>query len=153
MRTLLLALMLLPSFVMAEVTLKTEAFKIVAVQQSDGTAIEEWQAADKIVPGDKVGFRISYANQGEEAAEGIVINNPVPADAEYVANTATGRNTRITYSVDGGETFATASALTVTENGASRPAKAGDYTNIRWTLNTPVEAGDSGKVEYKVRIK
>ena len=69
MRTLLLALLMVPGLVMAEVSLKTEAFKIVAVPQTDGSVMEEWRSADQVVPGDKVGYRISYNNTGSDAAE------------------------------------------------------------------------------------
>lgn len=153
MRTLLWALLLLPSLALAEVRLTTEAFKIVPVAQADGSVTEEWQTADRVVPGDKIGYRISYNNEGNEAADSVVINNPVPAEASYIANSATGAGTAVTYSVDDGKTFAVASQLTVNENGVSRTAKAEDYTHIRWQLTQPVEAGASGKVEFKVRIK
>jgi len=153
MRTLLLAFAFLPALAMAEVSLTTEAFKIVPVQQADGSVVEEWQTPEKVVPGDKVGYRISYNNNGKEAAEGVVINNPVPAETVYIANSATGANSTITYSVDGGQNFGKASELTVTAQGATRAAKTEDYSNIRWQLTQPVEAGASGKVEFKVRIK
>jgi len=153
MRALLLTLMLLPALAMADVTLKTEAFRIVAVAQNDGSTIEEWQPAGQAVPGDQIGFRISYSNEGSERATAVLINNPIPEDAVYIANSATGAGSTITYSVDGGNTFAAASQLTVKENGEDRPAKAEDFTNVRWQLTQPVEAGASGKVEYQVRIK
>jgi len=153
MRTLLLAFAFLPALAMAEVSLITEAFKIVPVQQADGSVVEEWQTPEKVVPGDKVGYRISYNNNGKEAAEGVVINNPFPAETIYIANSATGANSTITYSVDGGQNFGKASELTVTAQGNTRAAKAEDYSHIRWMLTQPVEAGASGKVEFKVRIK
>lgn len=153
MRTLLLAFALLPSLVLAEVSLKTEAFKIVPVPQADGTVVEEWQAPEKVVPGDKVGYRITYTNNGNESAESVVINNPVPAETAYIANSATGANSTITYSVNGGKSFGKANELTVTEQGNTRAAKAEDYSHIRWQLTQPVGAGASGKVEFKVRIQ
>ena len=152
MRTLLFTLALLPSLVFAEVSLTTEAFKIVPVTQADGTVMEEWQAPEKVVPGDKVGYRITYSNNGKDAAESIVINNPVPDATSYIANSATGAGSVITYSVNGGQSFAKASELTVTEQGETRAAKAEDYSHIRWQLTNPVEAGASGKVELKVRV-
>ncbi|MCD8522027.1 MAG: DUF11 domain-containing protein [Saccharospirillaceae bacterium] len=153
MRILLLTFAFFPALAMAEVSLLTEAFKIVPVQQADGSVVEEWQTPEKVVPGDKVGYRISYNNTGKEAAEGVVINNPVPAETIYIANSATGANSTITYSVDGGQNFGKASELTVTAQGGNRAAKAEDYSHIRWQLTQPVEAGASGKVEFKVRIK
>ncbi|MBU2040236.1 MAG: DUF11 domain-containing protein, partial [Gammaproteobacteria bacterium] len=120
MRTLLLAFAFLPALAMAEVSLITEAFKIVPVQQADGSVVEEWQTPEKVVPGDKVGYRISYNNNGKEAAEGVVINNPVPAETIYIANSATGANSTITYSVDGGQNYGKARELTVTAQGNTR---------------------------------
>jgi len=152
MRTLLLTLAFLPSLVLAEVSLTTEAFKIVPVQQADGTVVEEWQAPEKVVPGDKVGYRITYANTGNDAAEAIVINNPVPQATTYIANSATGTDSVISYSVNGGKDFGKANELTITELGKTRAAKAEDYSHIRWQLKQPVEAGASGKVEFKVRV-
>ena len=151
-KTLIAALALAPLMAMAQVTLTTEAFRIQAVKQADGSVTEEWQKPEKIVPGDVVGYRIHYTNTGKETATDVVVNNPVPEKTEYVANSATGMNSQITYSADQGNKFARAAELTVTENGAQRPAKASEITHIRWSINS-VAAGASGNVEFKVRVQ
>lgn len=153
MRFLLIALLFLPAFAFAQVTLVTEAFKIVAVQNDDGSVSEKWVAAEEIVPGDKVGYKISYNNTGDQPAEGVVINNPVPENTLYVANSADGAGSQITYSADAGNNFARVAELVVIKDGKTRKARAEDITHIRWTLPEAVAPKASGSVEFQVRVK
>jgi len=153
MRFLLTVLLFLPAFAFAQVTLVTEAFKIITVQNDDGTVSEKWVAADKIVPGDKVGYRISYNNTGSDSATGVVINNPVPENTLYVANSAQGADSQITYSADAGKNFARSAELVVEKDGKNRKARAEDITHIRWTLPEAVAPKASGSVEFQVRVK
>ena len=152
MRALLLALLCLPAFALGQVTLETEAYKIVAQTNDDGTVSEQWIIAEEVVPGDKVGYRISYTNTGSVEATGIVINNPVPGNTEYIANSATGAASEITYSVDAGKNFARSAELTVERNGLTTKARAEDITHIRWTLPNAVAPQASGSVEFQVRV-
>jgi len=64
-----------------------------------------------------VGYRISFINEGEEPADNIVLNNPVPENTHYVADSARGANTDIDYSVDGGKRFGQPSQLFIEKNG------------------------------------
>lgn len=153
MRSFLFTLLLLPLSSIAQISLVSEAFKVVAVAKEDGTVTEEWQTAEKIVPGDKVGYRITYSNTGENAATGVVINNPVPGNTLYLANSASGAGSQITYSVDGGKNFAPSAELVVVKNGKPRKARAEDITHIRWTLQKAVAQNASGSVEFQVRVK
>jgi len=153
MRSLIAALLFLPAFAIAQVTLTTEAFKIAVVNNADGTVSEQWIAAEEIVPGDKVGYRISYENTGAQPATGVVINNPVPDNTQYVANSAAGAGSDITYSADGGDNFAASADLVVNQNGKTRKARAEDITDIRWTLPEAVAPKASGSVEFQVRVK
>jgi len=110
MRLLTTLLLLLPLSVFAQVNLNTKVFLITPVTQADGSVVEEWQEAENIAPGDKIGYRITYTNTGNEAVSGVVINNPVPENTTYVANSANGQAATITYSVNG-EVFATYARL------------------------------------------
>lgn len=151
MRLLTTLLLLLPLSVFAQVNLNTEVFLVAPVTQADGSVVEEWQDAETIAPGDKIGYRITYTNTGSEAVSGVVINNPVPENTTYVANSANGQAATVTYSVDG-ELFARMQDLKVDEDGQLRPARAQDINQIRWVLQQAVAAGKSGSVEFKVRV-
>ncbi len=153
MRHLLIAIAMLPSLLWAEVTLKTQMYKVVEVQQENGTSKLEWIQSDSIVPGDKVGYRITVENKGTKNADDIVLNNPVPENTTYIDGSARGTNASIVYSVDGGKTFAKPALLFIEKNGKKTEASAKDYSNLRWVLNRPVKAGEKASVQYVVQVK
>jgi len=153
MKYLLIALFSLPGLLWAEVTLKTEMFKVIEVQQDNGSSKLEWINADSIVPGDKVGYRIIVENKGDKNADDIVLNNPVPENTVYVDGSARGANSTILYSVDSGKSFNIPTKLFIEKNGKKLVASAKDYSNLRWVLNQPVKAGEKASVQYVVQVK
>ena len=103
MRLLTTLLLLLPLSAFATVSLESQPYKVVMATQDDGSVAEEWVKADKIAPGDKVGYRITYVNTGSEPVSGVTIKNPVPENTVYIMNSANGAGTSITLSVDGSQ--------------------------------------------------
>jgi len=123
---------------------------------TDENGIEQTRlvAAARVLPGEEVLFTVTYTNVGDEAAEDVVIINPVPEHMFYVNDSATGENTSITFSVDGGETFAAPQDLLITDAlGAERPAAAKDYSHIRWVIESDVTAGGSGTVHFAAVVE
>lgn len=152
MRLLTTLLLLLPFSAFATVSLESQPYKVVMTAQEDGSMAEEWVEADKIAPGDKVGYRITYVNTGSEPVSGVTIKNPVPENTVYIMNSANGAGTAITLSVDGSQ-FAPVSELNVLENGEVRPAGAKDIQSIRWIVDAPLAPSATGFVEFQVRVK
>lgn len=153
MKHLIALLLLTPSLAFAQVKLTTDMFKVVEVQKDNGTSKIEWVKPDNIVPGNKVGYRITVNNQGTDPAADIVLNNPVPENTIYVADSARGANSNIEFSVDGGTQYAKPAQLFIQKDGKKRPATAKDYTHVRWTLLSPLKAGDKSSVQYVVQVK
>ena len=153
MKKILAILSFLPALAFAQVELKTDMFKVVETQKENGTSKIEWVAADSIVPGDKVGYRISFSNKGEKPADNIVLNNPIPDNTVYVADSARGANSNILFSVDGGKQFAKPEQLFIKVNGKKRPATDKDYTHVQWALSSALPAGKDGSVQYVVQVK
>ncbi|WP_221796955.1 DUF11 domain-containing protein [Oceanobacter mangrovi] len=151
-KSLLLTTLLLPVLAMADVSLINTAYKVVLVEQANGAVTEEWQDLGRVVPGDTIGYRISYKNSGTETASDVAINNPIPKNTDYLANSAKGLNSQITYSADMGQTFARAAELFVIKDGKQQLARPTDITNIRWSL-AAIAAGAEGSVEFKVRVQ
>lgn len=123
---------------------------------TDDNGIEQTRLVEaaRVLPGEEVLFTVTYINVGDEAAEDVVITNPVPDHMFYVNNSATGDNTSITYSVDGGETFGAPQDLLITDAlGAERPAAAKDYSHIRWVVDGGVTAGASGTVQFTAVVE
>lgn len=112
------------------------------------------QPATLVIPGTIVIYTNKASNNGTETVEGVVISNPVPENTEYLAGSAVGENTQITYSVDGGKNFDVPEQLTVKHvDGTTRPAEANEYTHIRWVLGTPIPPGGEGQVEFRTKVQ
>ena len=108
--------------------------------------------ADTVLPGDEVVYTVSFSNVSEEPAENVVITNPLPEQLTYVEGSAFGPGADLEFSVDGGQTFAAASELSVTEDGFSRPARGEDFTHIRWVLNQDIDPGAQGMAQFRARL-
>lgn len=111
-------------------------------------------AKANVAPGDTVIFTNYYTNKGDKPASDVVITNPVPEHMLYLDGTAEGKGAKIDFSVDKGKTYAPAAKLKVKgTDGKERPAAATDYTNIRWTLEKPLEKGGKGSVSFRAKVK
>lgn len=109
-------------------------------------------APGKVVPGNEVIYTITAANVCNQPAGNVVINNPVPEHMSYVMNSAMGTGTDITYSLDG-KSFAKLEALSVRNaDGTTRAPRADEIKNIRWTYNTPINAGQTGFVRFRATL-
>lgn len=107
---------------------------------------------DKALPGDEVVWTVTAKNVCDKPVDSVVIANPVPEQMNYVAASAMGVGTAITYSLDGKD-FKAVDALTVTDAGATRAAKPEEIRAIRWTYQASFAPGASGFVRYRARVK
>lgn len=124
----------------------------IEVKLPDGKTEKKRQPVEKAVPGSEVIYTTRFTNEGAKPAGNIVINNPVPANTTYVAGSAFGDNTAITYSVDG-KNFNTPDKLTIkTKEGRERPALPSEYTGIRWSQKGELAPGKTGEVGFRVKI-
>ncbi len=109
--------------------------------------------ATTVVPGDEVIYTIFYTNVGERPADNVRVTNPIPEHLLYVDGSAAGEGTTLTFSVDGGNSYADAADITVRdEHGQTRTATATDYTHIRWTLDRTLESGEEGHVSFVAQL-
>ena len=110
--------------------------------------------AKKVAPDGEVIYTTTFKNTIDKAISNIVVTNPVPANMLYTADSATGANTVITYSVDGGKIYDAAEKLTVTgKDGKQRPAQAADFTHIRWVYKGDLSTGKSSDVGFRATVK
>lgn len=135
--------------------LAIEQLREVADPQA-GSAAVRLVPATEVHPGDVVQYVLRCVNRGDEVARDAVIGDPIPPGTTYVAGSAGGEGAEVTFSSDGGKTYAPAVRLTYeikTPAGAveKRIATPGDYTHVRWTLRA-VEPGRASTVSFKVRV-
>jgi uncharacterized repeat protein (TIGR01451 family) len=138
------------------ITLRSVAEVEVATTNAKGEKVVKRVDVEKATkgPGDTVVFTTHYTNTGKQPATGVVINNPIDQHMTYVERSAEGSNSRIEFSTDNGKTYGTPEQLTIRDGrGLERPARAQEYTHIRWTLNKPLSTGGTGSVSFKAKIK
>jgi uncharacterized repeat protein (TIGR01451 family) len=124
------------------------------VQKKQVTVNEEGETetrlvpAETVIPGESVVYTITFQNISDEAADEVVVTNPIAESLTYIEGSAFGPGTKILFSIDGGQTFAKRDELTVTENGESRAARPGDFTHIRWVMQQDLAAGAQGIARF-----
>ena len=128
----------------------TAVYQDVQVPAADGGTETKRVAATTVVPGTEVIYEISFHNATKVAATDIAINNPVPKELVF---TGVDGIPATAVSVDDGSHYGALPELTVTtENGATRPARPEDVTNLRWIVAN-LSAGAQGSVSYRARVK
>lgn len=91
-----------------------------------------------IAPGGVLTYTILFTNTGSDDAQNVVVEDPVPAPATYVAGSATASGATLMFSHDGGVTFDGSDALPV--------------THLRWTLTAPLPPSGSGSFVFQVLV-
>jgi len=137
----------------ANVTISSLSYQEQIKVESKGKKVRSWVKAEKVVPGSIVRYVNSLENKGTQNASKLVINNPIPENMEYVADTASCQGScTVTYSIDGGKSFKKVSELFIGEGDERHLARPAEYTDIRWVLDT-LDAKSKSSVEYKARLK
>jgi uncharacterized repeat protein (TIGR01451 family) len=109
----------------------------------DGREIVRLSPANRVVPGDCVIYTIEIRNLGSTAVE-PTITRPIPNHVAYVADSATGPGADISYSVDG---------MTFDRPDGLYPAKAADYTHIRWQFKRTLKSKSVAFARFRAVVK
>ena len=156
-KALITTLLVLPAaaaLAAGNIELRTDVKKVQSMTGKDGRTVQREVPAGKVVPGDELLYTIFFRNTGKQSASSIVISDPVPEHTRYKDGSAFGAGTDITFSIDGGKSFAQPGQLIVKEsNGKTRKAVATDYTNIRWVFRPQLAPGKQGSVQFRVILK
>lgn len=138
--------------------LSSIAVKAIAEVESqtvrDGRELSKLAPADRVVSGDWVIYTLEVRNTASTTVRAPTVIYPVPEHMSYVAESAVGPATEVSYSVDGGHSFDVTENLKVQDaDGALRPAVAADYTHIRWQLKHDLKGNSVAFVRFRVRAK
>jgi uncharacterized repeat protein (TIGR01451 family) len=119
-----------------------------------GRQISKLVPADRVVSGDWVIYTLEVRNTASATVPAPTVTYPVPAHMSYVAESAVGPATEVSYSVDGGRSFDVAENLKIQDaDGQLRPAAAADYTHIRWQLKNSLKGNSVAFVRFRARVK
>ena len=136
------------------VEIKITAEVEVKVKAPDGSEEVKRVPAAKVPPGTAVIYTLNAKNTGAKPAGDVVMTDPIPAEMEYVDGSVSAQNARVTFSVDGGKSFAAKESLKVRgEDGAMRAALPADFTHIRWRLEKPLTPGETRAVSFRAKVE
>lgn len=105
--------------------------------------------ATVLAQGQVVYYTLRITNPTPVPARGVFVTQRIPANTTYVPGSAAGPGADVSFSIDGGETFARATELVTTQDGKKRPIPAEQYTHIRWQLRNPLAAGASALARFR----
>jgi hypothetical protein len=136
-----------------KISVKAIAEVAVKINQS-GRQTEHLQPADRVVPGDEVIYTLEVRSTTAKDQPPPTFEYPVPEHMRYVADSAVGAGGVVSYSIDGGHTFARPEELLVTDNdGKKRPATPEDYTHIRWQLKHVLKGNSVAFARFRAIVK
>ncbi|GJD16582.1 hypothetical protein RIVM261_015380 [Rivularia sp. IAM M-261] len=144
-----------------QIQLRLEAAKKI-IQQVQGKQQVSWQALQgrvNVQPGDVLRYTVTGANNGNKGVKNLVVKQPVPKGMIFILNSATvegGKDTKITYSIDGGRNFLEKPTVQVTLPSGkveTRPAPASAYTHLRWKFAPEVPVKAMVKGTYQVQVQ
>jgi len=104
-----------------------------------------WAPAMEADTGDRLRYTTRYINLGHEADGGAVLSMPVPPAVRYVEGTAIAGGAELTFSADGGRSFAAREALQLTGEA--------EITHIRWTFAAGIAPGESGALSFEAVVR
>jgi len=134
--------------------LKTIAEKQEIVVDAEGNRKTRLVPVATAVPGDEIVYTITFTNISDEAADNVRVTNPIPEQMAFIPGTAFGPGADVMFSVDGGATFAVPEELTIDDPEAGpRVAASDEYTHVRWTLKTSLDAGARGFARYRAKLR
>jgi uncharacterized repeat protein (TIGR01451 family) len=134
--------------------LKTVVAKLEQRAGEHGEVKSELVPVTTALPGDEVVYTVTFKNVGADRAANIQITNPIPAEMQYLADSAFAPGLDVAYSVDGGASYARAEELVVEdEYGGERLASTSEYTHIRWRLMSPLDAGAQGFARFRAVVR
>jgi uncharacterized repeat protein (TIGR01451 family) len=130
---------------------------IAEVEQATGERGRETTklvSADRVVSGDAVIYTLEIRNSSGASVRKPIVTYPIPEHMVYVADSAVGPGTEVSYSIDSGRSFDAPESLRIHEPGSEpRLAKAADYTHIRWQLKNALKANSVAFVRFRARVK
>ncbi len=129
--------------------------RMVTTENADGSVSVEFLKAERVTPGENLYYQLIYNNASSENIEDASLVMNVPPEVTYSENSAeiAGKDVQVSFSTDGGQTYAPRGELKVTIGGQPRAAVSEDITNIRWTFNEPIAPETEGSVGFTAIVR
>jgi uncharacterized repeat protein (TIGR01451 family) len=124
------------------------------VSTTPGREAYRFVPARMLEQGQVVYYTLRITNQTTVPLRNVAVVQPVPANTTYLADSASGPGAAVSFSVDGGQTFAPAGSLMIEVEGAKQQlAQASQYTHIRWQLRNPLAPGATALARFRATFR
>jgi len=120
---------------------------------ANGNEVRTYALAEEVSPGDEVRYSLAYANTGDAAAEAVSLVMPVPGEVTYIETSATRGAGALSFSADGGQTFAARGAVKSADGDQERVATSDEITHIKWAFSEPIAPAATGTVSFSAVLK
>jgi len=119
-----------------------------------GREVRKLLPADRVASGDWIIYTLEVRNTAPTTIRNPTVIYPVPEHMSYVADSAVGPATEVSFSVDGGHSFDVPENLKLQDaDGQRRLAAAAEYTHIRWQLKHGLKGNSVAFVRFRARVK
>lgn len=155
----------------ADVQLKMVAEKKVVTFDAEGKEVVNWNKLDNgstVLPGDSLRYVISSKNNGDAAAQKLVINQAIPDGMVYLVGSAASENkVNISFKLkdgyklpEGSQEFESNPKIlvevaqadgSIAEEIQDAPAEA--YAQVRWQFGADLSPKEDINVSYEVQVK
>jgi len=154
---LVLIALLMSSSLSAEnngtVEIVSTSYQRVMVKDENGTLVETWPRATKVIPGTIVKYTDTIVNTTNDNITAVKVSNPINANLVYIADSAISEfNATILYSIDGGKSFDEPDNLKVVEGDHNRTAFPEEYNGVQWSVDE-IPHDTNCTVEFRVKLK
>jgi uncharacterized repeat protein (TIGR01451 family) len=123
------------------------------VSTTPGREVYRFVPARLLEQGQVVYYTVRITNQTTVPLRNVAVIQPVPANTVYIADSASGPGAAVSFSTDGGQTFAPADALTTELDGTKQPARPAQYTHIRWQLRNALAPGATALARFRATFQ
>ena len=115
------------------------------------------EKVENVKPGEVLDWQIVSSNDGSAEARDYKAVGHIPAGTAFVQGSASAEGgSTVTYSIDGGKTFATQPIVEERQaDGTTKqvPAPVSMYTEVRYEWSDALAAGGKLSASYKVRVR
>jgi uncharacterized repeat protein (TIGR01451 family) len=123
------------------------------VSTTPGREVFRFVPARLLEQGQVVYYTVRITNQTTVPLRNVAVVQPVPANTVYIADSASGPGATVSFSVDGGQSFAPAEALVSANEGTKQRAQPAQYTHIRWQLRNPLAPGATALARFRATFQ
>ncbi len=127
--------------------------EVLSTVVEEGVTVQKLMPATKVLPNAVLFYKNTFTNISDKATDNIKLVNSIPKYTLYQTGSARGKNSDITFSVNGGKNWAKPEVLIVFDKeGNATPATAKDYTHIRWIYQQDLAPSEQQKVSFQARL-